>query len=441
MSLERNVVWSEGMFIAPQHFQQFDRAMRAYAEGLARLDAWGDDYGFAQLELNAEHFGIGKLSVRRAIGVLPDRTYFELDAEQSMDIPDGTVEKTVYLAVPLARLGTTQVGQRRGVHRMLSERVDLHDLSDHMNEPIDAEVASLGVCLRIEGDDLSGFAVIPVARILEKTAEGALVLDRGFVPPALAIAASDTLMDRLSDIISLARARAANTGGRIEAVRNSQSIGSFISERLELEALNRGLFALQNAVAQPQTSARRVYGMLGELTVALEAADAQVTDPLLVYDPREVGPSFEALFTRLRRKLTLQSEKSVVSLPWNTELFEKRRLLRMVIQPRMLQEGRRPVLSVSSPLGNAPLREIVPSVCKLAGITAIPELVQMGLPGIRLTPLGTAPSELRDKDGSAFFAVDTGSPHWQKFLEKKEALAMHVDDRIPSLTSTLYLLG
>jgi type VI secretion system protein ImpJ len=92
-------------------------------------------------------------------------------------------------------------------------------------------------------------------------------------------------------------------------------------------------------------------------------------------------------------------------------------------------------------VGHEGLIDIVPSVCKLAGISAMPELVKMGLPAIKLTSLGTAPSELRDKADAAFFAIDTGSPHWQRFVEKKEALAMHVDDRIPSLTSTLYLLG
>lgn len=441
MSVSKSVVWSEGMFIAPQHFQQFELALRAYVNGLATLDIEGDDYGFGHVSLDAERLKIGKVSIQKASGVLPDRTYFDLTEEQSLDIPEGTVEKSVFLAVPLARRGNTQVGDRRGVHRFLSERAEIHDISDHRNEPVDAEISSLGVCLRLEGEDMSGFAAMPVARVLERTPEGLIILDKGFVPPCLAIGASEALMDRVFDILSLARARAVNTAARIKAIRQSQHPGSYLDERLELETLNRGIFAVQNALSHPHRSARWLYSALGDLTVSLQAGEAVPTEPALVYDAQHPGRAFDQLFVHLRRKLTLQSEVSVIELQWNTELFEKRRLLRMVITARILAEGRRPVLAVSAPLGRASLMEIVPSVCKLAGISAMPELVQMGLPAIKLTPLGTAPSELRDKADAAFFAIDTGSPHWKRFVEKKEALAMHVDDRIPTLTSTLYMLG
>jgi type VI secretion system protein ImpJ len=441
MSRSKSVVWSEGMFISPQHFQQFDRALRAYADGLATLDVEGGDHGFSRLSLNGERLKVGKVSVQQASGVLPDRTYFDLSEEQTLDIPEGTVGKTVFLAVPLARLGTTQVGDQRGVHRQLSERVEIHDISNHQNEPVDAEISSLGVCLRLEGDDMSGFSAMPVTRVLERLAEGPVILDKGFVPPCLAICASEVLMDRVSDMVSLARARAANTGARIAAMRQSQRPGSYLDERLELGALNRGVFAVQNALAHPHISARRLYRMLGDMIVSLEAGDATPVDAALLYEAQNPGGSFDQLFMRLRRKLTLRTEASVMELQWNTELFEKRRLLRMVVAPSILAEGRRPVLAVSAPVGHEGLIDIVPSVCKLAGISAMPELVKMGLPAIKLTSLGTAPSELRDKADAAFFAIDTGSPHWQRFVEKKEALAMHVDDRIPSLTSTLYLLG
>ena len=441
MSVSKSVVWSEGMFIAPQHFQQFDRALRAYTDGLATLDIEGDDHGFAGLTVNAERLKVGKVSVQAASGVLPDRTYFELSEEQILDIPEGTVERTVFLAVPLARHGTTQVGDQRGVHRHMSERVELHDIADYRNEPVDAEISSLGVCLRLEGDDMSGFSAMPVVRILERTTEGLVILDKGFVPPCLAIGASDALMDRVTDMLSLARARAANTASRIKTISQSQRPGSYLDERLELEALNRGVFAVQNALAHPHISGRRLYRALGDMTVSLEAGEAVPTDATMIYDAQNPGGTFDQLFVRLRRKLTLSTEASVMELQWNTELFEKRRLLRMVVTQRVLAEGRRPVLAISAPIGRASLMEIVPSVCKMAGLSAMPELVQMGLPAIKLTPLGTAPSELRDKADAAFFAIDTGSPHWLRFVEKKEALAMHVDDRIPTLTSKLYMLG
>ena len=71
----------------------------------------------------------------------------------------------------------------------------------------------------------------------------------------------------------------------------------------------------------------------------------------------------------------------------------------------------------------------------------MPELVQRGLNGVGLRALSVAPTELRDRADAAFFAIDTGSAHWQRFVEKREALALHVDDRIRSLDATLYMVG
>ncbi|MDE0782207.1 MAG: type VI secretion system baseplate subunit TssK [Planktomarina sp.] len=441
MSDINKIVWSEGMFIAPQHFQHLELTMTSYADELAQIDIQGNDCGFSVLEINEEQLKVGKLSVRHAAGILPDRTFFQLAQELILDCPDGTVDSKVFFGVPLARRGAIQVGDTRGVHRLLSEQKTLHDISNSENEPLETETASFGACLLLEGADLSGFSVLPLGRILEKTMEGKIVFDKSFIPPCLSLVASDILVDRLDDVLSLARARATNTAGRIEVAMQTQSTSSFLDEKLELQILNKAIFTLQNVAMHPYISSRRLHSLLGELTVSLNANDAKTTDQSFVYDPSDVGKSFALVFSQLRRQLTLQTKSSVLALPWNDELFGKRRLLRLVIQPRLLSEDRRPILSVSGPEGAASLSEIVPSACKLAGISAMPELVKRGLPGVALKSLGNAPSELRDKADAAFFAIDTGSIHWQSFVEKKEALAIHVDDRIHTMTATLYMLG
>ena len=51
MSERARVVWSEGMFLRTQHFQQQDRWVEAYVQG-AVADLIGDGWGFRRLELN-----------------------------------------------------------------------------------------------------------------------------------------------------------------------------------------------------------------------------------------------------------------------------------------------------------------------------------------------------------------------------------------------------
>lgn len=429
------------MFIAPQHFQQADLALRTYIHELAQLDLTGADFGLTELVINEEHLQAGKVSVSRAAGVFPDRTFFRLSEELVFDIPDGTVETLIYLVLPLARMGATQVGEQPGVHRFLSSRLTLQDISNANNDPLDAEVASVGVCLALHGKDMSGFSAIPFARVLEKTGEGRVVLDRSFIAPCIAIQGSSILRERLDEIISLARGRCNLAASRIAAAQGTQSPTSLLEERFELQGLNRAVLKLQGISAHPMASGRTLYGELAQMLVTLEAARAEVTDPGLIYDPINPTKCFGDLFARLRKKLTLESEASVVALKWNTELFEKRRLLRMVVPPRLIAEARRPILAISGGESAAFLSGTVPLACKLAGISAMPELVQRGLNGVGLRALSVAPTELRDRADAAFFAIDTGSAHWQRFIEKREALALHVDDRIRSLDATLYMVG
>ncbi|MEM1074112.1 MAG: type VI secretion system baseplate subunit TssK [Pseudomonadota bacterium] len=435
-----SVVWSEGMFIAPQHFQHMDLSHQRYANELAQLDVSAGDYGVSELEIDHEAFKVGKIVVREAAGVFPDRLFFRLSKGLTLDVPDGVVEETVFLSVPLAIRGEAQFGSREEPVRMIKHRDRLGDLNDPRNSAVDTELAEVGACLRMGSADFSGYAAIPVARILEKTSEGRVVLDRSFVPHVLCLRASKLLIERVEETISLMRARAANAAVRLSADTDLRSEASLLAERLELQALNRWLLVLQNEAHTGRIGPRRLFLTLASMAVELDAILGKSVDEALLFEPEQMTSCFENLLSSLRRKLTLEKPASVMSLSWNNELFEKRRVLRVVVPAKLLQEGRRPVLALRGPDQADALAHLAPKACKLAGLSAMPELVSLCLPGVDLTPMPMAPPELRSSADAAFFAINTSSEHWRLFVENREALALHVDDRIGSVEATLYML-
>ena len=65
------------MFLRTQHFQQQDRWVEAYVQGVP-ADLVGDGWGFRQLELNTGLLTTGQIGLATAEGRLPDGTPFSI---------------------------------------------------------------------------------------------------------------------------------------------------------------------------------------------------------------------------------------------------------------------------------------------------------------------------------------------------------------------------
>ena len=83
MSRNSPVVWSEGMLLAPQHLQQFDRYVQRLIAERFRA-AHGFDTGFTALDLDAQALRNGRLELRAARGVFPDGTPFATPEEDPL---------------------------------------------------------------------------------------------------------------------------------------------------------------------------------------------------------------------------------------------------------------------------------------------------------------------------------------------------------------------
>ncbi|WP_177315875.1 type VI secretion system baseplate subunit TssK, partial [Burkholderia ubonensis] len=61
-ALRQRVVWTEGMFLRPQHFQQLERHWERYVS-LRCLPLLGFGWGFDALEIDRELLALGKVAL------------------------------------------------------------------------------------------------------------------------------------------------------------------------------------------------------------------------------------------------------------------------------------------------------------------------------------------------------------------------------------------
>ncbi len=221
MATRNRVVWSEGLFIKPQHFQQQQRSL----EGLLDTRLKGVShylYGFLSLELNNEFLSFGRVAISKASGVMPDGLAFHLPADDveptPLEISDASItNQVVYLGLPLA---TDGVGEVRWPEDDLPARYRLtsrsvRDLHSQDGSTAELDLARVSPRLLLERDDRSGYACLAVARIVERRPDGSLVLDEQFLPTLMNVQAAPGLQRFVGEMAGLMRERARNIAQRL----------------------------------------------------------------------------------------------------------------------------------------------------------------------------------------------------------------------------------
>ena len=90
MTWTNKVIWTEGMFLQPQHLQQHDRFLGQQAQ--MRFAATSDyGWGFLSLSLDSAALSLGKIALTAAQGVMPDGLAFDVPGQDpapaALDVP------------------------------------------------------------------------------------------------------------------------------------------------------------------------------------------------------------------------------------------------------------------------------------------------------------------------------------------------------------------
>src|SRR5215216_5727366 len=179
MSTYSKVIWTEGLFLQPQHFQQQDRYFERYVESRCQALV-PHSWGFTEIELEQDFLSIGKFALRRAAGVFPDGTPIRMPDDDplppAIEIGPQHRDQIVYLAVPLRRSGGPDVSGVDGLARHEVRELEARDATSGAPDAAVLEVGALRTRLLLADDVTDAYACLPLAHIVECRADRRVVL-------------------------------------------------------------------------------------------------------------------------------------------------------------------------------------------------------------------------------------------------------------------------
>ena len=430
------VIWQEGMFLSPQHFQQQERYLENFCQSLCSLHQSGVA-GFSTLSIDAEQLMVGKLFVRQASGLFPDGTPFTLQDDLIRDIHHVAAGTLVYLALPLfhsARVDVTFDEQPAKSTRYSGFYSTINDTVNTENDSVKVALCHLNPCLLLENESIDDYAALPLARIQELNTNGELILDRSFIPRCLDYRVSRYLYEQVQNVRVLMQQRAEQLAQQIGVDVELKSFQTLQLTYMWLQTLNRYGASLKQIEHQAGVSAAQLYRVLVTMAADLSTFSTTSAPDFAVFDEQSIFHSFAPVLSSLHLNLRQASQEKVVALAWDARLFKRRRLLRCQINDRTLFTEGRFILAVSSGIGIQTIQASFLTAAKLCGQQRIAERVRNALSTVTLNPLPGAPIELRSKASTAYFDIDTSDPLWQDMVRTCDVLALHIDKQMPEDT-------
>lgn len=437
MSWTNRVFWQEGMFLRAQHFQQQDRwAARMLGRSLSMLEPFA--WGFVEYAVARDLLGSGYFALSDAAGLLEDGTLFSMPDEADLPppllVPETARNVLVHLAVPTSQRGRAEFGDEIRPARFVPTDFDVDDTHSAAPEPAQLQVGRLCLRYMLETDSREGYLCIPVARIVEVTADRRVVLDAGWIPPVLRCGAAPVLANLLVELAGMLHQRGEAIAARLTAIgaRSTTEVTDFMllqrinGWQMQLSHLSEG------GRIHPEPFYRFLVGMAGELATFTEAR--RRPESVASYRHDDLQRSFAPVVAAVRRALSAVLEQTAVQIP----LKEHRHGVNVgAITDRTLLAGGAIVLIVKADVPGETLRTVFPTTAKVGAVEHIRELVNVALPGIELRPLPVAPRQMPFVAGAQYFELERSSPHWEA-MKHSGGFAIHVSHDLPNLTLELW---
>ncbi|MCD9027874.1 type VI secretion system baseplate subunit TssK [Luteimonas sp. BDR2-5] len=443
MTQNNKIVWSEGLFLRPQHMQQHERYLERCIE-LRAGSLRGQGWGFTELELEPDLLAVGRIGLRRARGVFPDGTPFSMPDDDPLpppfEVDAGCRDVVVHLTLPLRSAARPDSAWPDApadrLVRFHVRETEAVDVSGSVEGSVVLEVGGLATRLLPDSRPSEGLVCMPLVRVVECRADNRVVLDDAFIPTTLDTRAAPRLATFLVELLGLLHQRGEALAGRVAATDRGGA--AEIADFLLLQAVNRWqpLVAhwAEAATPHPEALFRALASLAGEL--ATFTAPGKRPPAFPPYRHEDQRAAFEPVVASLRGSLSAVLEQTAVAIPIQQRKYG---VWVAVAGDATLFDNAAFVLAARADQPAEALRRQLPAVAKIGPVEKIRDLVNLQLPGVGLAPMPVAPRQIPYHAGHVYFELDRQAPLWRE-LRGAGGVALHFGNDTPGLELQLWAI-
>jgi len=444
MSWDNKVIWSEGMFLQPQHFQQQNRYHEQLLEN--RVSPLLSYYwGFRNLEVNSNALSLGKVQITSARGIFPDGTPFNFPehdrAPLPLEIPTNLRDEIIVLALPVQRAGAIEVepddNKNNLVTRYSLEEIEISDSNTQNPSTASIQIGQLRLRLMSKRDTTDAYTILGVVQVTERRADNQITLQKEFIPPMLHVGSDVILSNYLQELCGMLHQRGEELSSLITQPghRGIAEIADF----LMLQTINRYetlfLHLMKVSLLHPERLYSLCLSFAGDMSI-FDEKNSRRPSQYMEYQHDALALCFSNLMLELRRLLAQKIISSAIPI----QLEERQHNIRIaLVHDKQLFKSANFILAVNAQLPTETIRVKLPVQVKIGPSEKIRDLVNLALPGIPLSPLPVAPRQLPFHAGFNYFELERKNDLW-KLLEHSTGLVIHIGGEFPGLTLELWAI-
>lgn len=447
MTNPSKVLWGEGLFLRPQHFQQQDRYHEARLNQMAHAlhpYAWGVRTMTVDHEaLKGDTLRLDALSLIFADGEIyraPDGDALPLPVRLG-ELPPATQSITFHAALPrlkahgdnCAHAGSARADARFGQRE--------HDTQDLFTQAADAPVSFLKKTVRLvsELESLESFESFPLLR-LRRVAAGGFEVDPGFMPPSLSIEGAPGLHAQLARLMEKLLAKVNSLyGHHREPSKNVVELrGGDVSSFWLLHTASAAYAALTHYLNHRDLHPERLFAQLLELAGGLMTYSRSVKlEDLPAYAHQDPGPAFTRLDAIIRTLLDTVISSKYFAIALSNE---KPSYHLGALDSGKINQQTTLYLAVSADMAAIELVDIVPLRFKLGAPEDVDKFVLSAMPGVKLVHAPQVPAAVPVRPDTYYFALENKGALYENML-KAQAISIYVPNGIRDLTLELIAIA
>ncbi len=446
MEYAQKVLWSEGMFLTPHHFQQADRyTENLISRRLAAIRSLG--WGVCRLQINTDALANGEFVLSKCAAILPDGTALDtpdldpLPPARPIDAAFDAKRNSlgVYLATPLARAGNLAFSAE-GVSDGRPTRYHRRSLSaaDENSGGSEREIVLAAKTLRIlfEGEPSDDYVTLKIAE-LSRSASGKYTLSDLYVPPCLYLSSSSHLVAYLRRILEMISAKSTDLSSQ-RRQRSTGLVEFTMSEAANfwfLHTVNATIPVLMHLHGHPDVHPEDVFLVLARLAGELFTFSGEGhPKDLPQYSHDAVGASFASMEKKISDLMGTVIPTRCSPIP-----LEKLRdsLFKGQLRDDRLLEGQF-YLAVMADVPEDKIIKEVPLKAKVSSSDKVDGLIAAALKGLPLRHLPSPPAEIPVQPGRQYFQVDKTGDHWEA-VKKSRSISFYIPPEFKNLK--LELMG